>query len=233
MRKKHTLDLDRIVFIGRTYFEYLRMFDLKETDLRRGAVLDCAAGPSSFSAEAHKLGLHVTACDTLYHVTAERLAEKGRADIEHTFQKVDDVPHLYVWKYYKDRNEIIGLRHRALETFAEDFPHGLREGRYVQAELPRLPFSDRKFMLVLSSHFLFLYGDRLSPEFHCASLREMARVSSGEVRIYPLQGLDARPYPHLDEVLGRLRADDGIRSEIVPTPFEFQRGSNMLLRLYR
>jgi hypothetical protein len=232
MSRREGLDLDRIVFIGRTYFEYLRMFDLNESDLKRGAVLDCAAGPSSFSAEAHKLGFQVTACDTLYHVPAEELAKKGRADIEHTFQKVDDVPHLYVWKYYKDRDEIIGLRHQALEVFIGDFPQGCRAGRYLQADLPKLPFSDRKFSRVLSSHFLFLYGDRLSEEFHLASLKEMARVSSGEVRVYPLQGLDAKPYPHMDEVLAHLRAD-GIRAEIVPTPFEFQRGSNKIMRLSR
>ncbi len=232
MSRQEGLNLDRIVFIGRTYFEYMRMFDLNESDLKRGVVLDCAAGPSSFTAEAHKQGLHVTACDTLYRVPPEKLVEKGRVDIEHTFQKVDDVPHLYVWKYYKNRDEIIGLRHQALETFAEDFPYGLREGRYVRAELPRLPFPDRKFSLVLSSHFLFLYGGRLSPDFHFASLKEMARVSSGEVRVYPLQGLDAKPYPDMDEVLAHLRAD-GIRAEIVPTPFEFQRGSNTMLRLYR
>jgi hypothetical protein len=232
MSRGDGLDLDRIVFIGRTYFEYVRMFDLNESDLKRGAVLDCAAGPSSFSAEAHKLGFQVTACDTLYQVPAEKLDEKGRADIEHTFQKVDDMPHLYVWKYYKDKGEIIGLRHHALETFIEDFPDGSREGRYVRAELPWLPFPDKSFSLVLASHFLFLYGDRLSPEFHLASLREMVRVSSEEVRVYPLQGLDAKPYPHMDEVLAHLRSD-GIGVEIAPTPFEFQRGSNKIMRLRR
>jgi hypothetical protein len=232
MSRREGLNLDRIVFIGRTYFEYVRMFDLDESDLKRRAVLDCAAGPSSFSAEAHKLGFRVTACDTLYHVPPEKLAEKGRADIEHTFQKVDDVPHLYVWKYYKDRNEIIGLRHQALETFAEDFPYGLREGRYVHAELPRLPFPDKAFSLVLVSHFLFLYGDRLDLEFHQACLKELVRVSSGEVRIFPLQGLDARPYPHMDKVLSFLESEN-IDAKIADVPFEFQRGSNKIMRLRR
>ena len=232
MSRGEGLNLDRIVFIGRTYFEYLRMFDLNESNLKHGAVLDCAAGPSSFSAEARKLGFHVTACDTLYQVPAEKLVEKGRVDIEHTFQKVDDVPHLYVWKYYKDRDEIIGLRHQALETFAEDFPYGLREGRYVHADLPRLPFPDKTFSLVLASHFLFLYGDRLDCEFHQACLKELVRVSSGEVRIFPLQGLDAKPYPHMEELLSFLRSER-INAEVVAVPFEFQKGSNKMMRLTR
>jgi hypothetical protein len=230
MNRKTTLDLDRVVFIGRTYFEYLRMFDLDEPALKHGAVLDCAAGPSSFTAEAHARGFDVIACDMLYGNPAEILEDKGRQDIEHTFRKVDEVPHLYVWKYYQDRDEIIGLRHRALETFARDFQIGSSAGRYLQAELPRLPFHNRSFSLVLSSHFLFLYGDRLSVDFHVASLREMARISSNEVRVYPLQGLDAKPYPFMDDVLERLDSA-GVRTEIVPTPFEFQRGANMMLKL--
>ena len=226
------LQLDHIVFIGRTYFEYLRMFNMHESALRTGRVLDCAAGPSSFTAEARGKGLDVSACDVLYGNPIETLAKKGKKDIEHTFQKVDSVPHLYIWKCYKDRQEIIGLRHKALELFDQDYPDGLRQGRYIRAELPRLPFSDGTFTLVLSSHFLFLYGDRLDADFHVASLMEMSRVSSGEVRVYPLQGLDAKPSPHLDEVLSRLRAE-GIKAEIIPTPFELQRGANKMMKIYR
>jgi len=51
MTGTNSLQLDRVVFIGRTYFEYVRMFDLDEALLRSGRVLDCAAGPSSFTAD--------------------------------------------------------------------------------------------------------------------------------------------------------------------------------------
>ena len=166
----------------------------------------------------------------LYGNPAATLTDKGRQDIEHTFQKVDDVPHLYVWKHYKDREEIVGLRHKALGLFEQDYSGGFRQGRYILAELPRLPFPDMTFSLVLSSHFLFLYGDRLSVDFHVASLKEMLRVSSGEVRVYPLQGLDAKPYAHMEDALARLRSE-GLQAEIVPTPFEFQRGANKILIL--
>lgn len=226
------IQLDRVVFIGRTYAEYMRMFGFDEAFLREGPVLDCPAGPSSFTAEARERGLSVTACDALYDTLPGILADKGRKDIEHTYQKMDDVPHLYVWKEYKDRDEIMSLRQTALEHFVKDYPSGAGDGRYIHAELPRLPFPDRTFNVVLSSHFLFLYGDRLSIDFHVSSLREMVRVSSGEVQVYPLQGLDAKPYPHLDEVLTSLRAE-GIHAEIVPTPFEFQRGANTKLVLHR
>ena len=155
MVKQNALQLDRVVFIGRTYFEYIRMFDLGGYDLKRGAVLDCAAGPSSFTAEVRKQGCEAIACDALYGCQVETLKDKGAKDIEHTFQKVDDVPHLYVWKYYRDRREIIALRHKALECFVNDYPSGLKDGRYVRAELPQLPFPDRTFSLCCRATFCF------------------------------------------------------------------------------
>lgn len=232
MRATDRVDLDRIVFIGRTYAEYLKMFDLDEKELSEGAVLDCPAGPSSFGAEARARGLSVTAADVLYGSAPADLADRGRRDIEHAFQRVGTVPHLYVWKAYRDREEVISLRHRALERFMKDYSPGNGAGRYVRALLPRLPFSDRFFNLVLSSHFLFLYGDRLSAEFHIAALLEMARVSAREVRVYPLQGLDAKPYAQMDDVLSSLRAA-GVHAEVVPTAFEFQRGADSQLVLRR
>jgi len=226
------LQLDRVAFIGRTYDEYRSIFDLDETLLKRGPILDCASGPSSFSAEARKRGVQAVACDLLYDLPAPVLGTRGRVDIGEVFSKVDDVPHLYVWKYYKNRDEIISLRHKALDNFVADFSAGKREGRYVRAELPRLPFPDRTFSLVLVSHFLFLYGDRLDLAFHVASLKELVRVASGEVRVYPLQGLDAKPYPKMDELVLLLRAE-GVETEIIGTSFEFQRGSNKLMKLRR
>ena len=55
---------DRIkgpIFIGRTWLEYLKMFDLSSEELAGGKILDCAAGASSFTAEMSKRGFDVTA----------------------------------------------------------------------------------------------------------------------------------------------------------------------------
>lgn len=230
MNHKSFLDIDRIAFVGRTYAEYLRIFDLTEDLLDRSEVLDCPAGASSFTAECRRRGYSSTACDILYGLSAGELLKKGREDIRHVFERFDEVSHLYIWKYYKDREEVIGLRSNALSLFSEDFERGLREGRYVHAGLPHLPFRDGRFNLVLSGHFLFLYGDRLDVDFHISCLRELLRVSSGEVRIFPLTGLDAEPYAHLHEILRCLRSED-INVSIVKVPFEFQRGANTMMKL--
>lgn len=231
MKERDQLDIDRIAFFGRTYAEYMDMFDLDESLLRQSQILDCPAGASSFAAEAHKLGINVTACDILYDLTSGELMEKGKNDLQHVFEKFDEVTHLYVWKYYKDKDEVMALRSKALEIFADDFINGLKEGRYIQAKLPNLPFPDKSFSLVLSGNFLFLYGDRLDLDFHIACLKELVRVASGEVRIFPLTGLDAKPYPYLNDVLGFLHSER-IGFEIKKAPFEFQRGGNLMLKLY-
>jgi hypothetical protein len=229
---KDRINIDRIAFIGRTYEEYAAMFGLDEDALSLGPVLDCPAGAASFSAEARQKGISVTACDLLYGQSADVLAEKSSADIEHVFGRFDEASHLYTWKHYRDKADVIAHRERALGLFMEDYTRRLKEGRYVRAKLPRLPFPDGKFGLVLSGHLLFLYSEWLDFEFHVASLRELLRVSSGEVRVFPVLGLDSRPYPRLDEVLEILKAD-GADAEVVRVPFEFQRGGNMMLRITR
>ena len=119
-----------------------------------------------------------------------------------------------------------------MRRFQEDYPGGLLEHRYINAELPRLPFEDRRFDLVLSGHFLFTYSDRFNYAFHREAILELVRVSAKEVRIYPLQGPDAQPYWYMDPLLFDLK-QQGILAEIIPVPFEFQRGSNQMLRLIR
>ncbi len=215
---KNSLDIDRIAFIGRTYDEYMRIFDLYGPMLAGGRVLDCPAGASSFTAEAYRKGIDVTACDIMYNLDADELFEKGEKDIRHVFEKFDEVSHLYKWSCYKNKDDVISRRKRALELFIHDFQNGLAAGRYVRAELPELPFPNKHFSLVLSSHFLFLYSDRLDLDFHIECLKELVRVCSGEVRVFPLAGLDAKPYLHLDNVIASLE-NTGTNVEIIKNAF--------------
>lgn len=230
MTQNDIFDIDRVAFIGRTFEEYMKLFDLNEDLLGAGPVLDCPAGASSFTAEAGRRGVQATACDILFDRPLDLLVGKGRKDVEYIYDKVEERSHLFTWDYYRDRDGLVSYRNRALELFAEDYARGLDEGRYVHAELPSLPFADNTFALVLSSHFLFLYGDRLGLDFHIASIEEMLRVCHGELRMYPLTELDIRPYQYLDMVIDRIRTK-GYTIEIVPVPFEFQKGSDRMMRI--
>ena len=103
-------------------------------------------------------------------------------------------------------------------------------GRYVGGALPRLPFFDNSFDLVLCGHLLFLYAARFDFEWHVAACRELARVSAGEVRIHPVCGADGRPYSKLGALRRELKAS-GIESEVGRLDYEFFLGSCSMLVL--
>ncbi|MFI2279505.1 hypothetical protein [Nocardia beijingensis] len=84
-----------------------------------------------------------------------------------------------------------------------------------------------------SSHLLFTYADRSDFGFHLAVLRELARLSRGEVRVFPLADHAGGT---LDDLLDRLREAlerEGVRSDIAEVDSEFRRGATAMLRLRR
>lgn len=162
----------------------------------------------------------------------EQLLRKGSADIEKAMLAISQVKDNYRWDYYGEVDGLRAFRKAALAQFYRDYEEGRFVGRYVQAALPKLPFADGQFDLVLSAHFLFTYSDRLNFDFHVACLKELCRVSAGEVRIYPLVGPDSQPYARLDDLMSVLQSS-GIRVGLRDVPFEFQRGANQMLWLLR
>jgi len=195
-------------------------------------ILDCPAGHHLLWLKLIGRGIHAVACDPMYGSEVTRLVERGEADIQHVMERVACVPHLFRWDFYSSLSALQDYRRTALRRFQEDYPIGLVENRYIKAELPHLPFEDRSFDFVLSGHFLFTYSDRFDYAFHRDAIRELFRVSAKEARIYPLQRPDAQPYRHMDRLLSDLR-QKGVVTEIPPVPFEFQRGSNHMLRIVR
>ena len=224
------MKLEHIAFLGRTFKEYLDMFGLSEDDLKGENVLDCPAGPSSFAAEAHTKDFKATACDPCYSLTTDALQEKAQEDLTHVFDAMDAASGNYVWNYYKNKEQVISRRKEATEMFLKDFEDGLSEERYVEAALSELPFAEGEFTMSLSGHFLFLYQEWLSIDIHLQYIRELLRVSSREVRIYPLVTLEAKPYDYLGYLISTLE-DEGIRAEIDAVELEFIKGGGKMLKL--
>lgn len=229
MSNENHLNLDDFIFIGRTYVEYMRMFDLREADIVGKRILDCPGGACSFAAQASSLGANVTAADMLYELGGEVLAVKGQGDLNKLRQGItggamDD----YVWDEFGDVDGLIRTRQNALKEFIEDY-HTNRE-RYVAATLPHLPFGDNQFDLVLSAHYLFCYAELIGLDVHLATIKELLRVSKSEVRIFPLVSNGGVVRPYLSELLAELEAL-GHCSEVVQIPYEFQRGANEMLRI--
>ena len=92
-----------------------------------------------------------------------------------------------------------------------------------------MPFSDASFDLVLSSHLLFSYADSLDVTFHLDTIVELMRVTSHELRIFPLVPVgSSEPYPRLVEMLDELR-NRNIHCRTADVDYEFQRGATQML----
>ncbi|WP_322904130.1 SAM-dependent methyltransferase [Paenibacillus campi] len=229
-RDEMSLDLSRIVFIGRTFQEYLSMFNLTAQQLIGRRILDCPAGACSFTAVASALGADVTATDMAYYYPFAQLAEKGLADIEHTMLHMEKVQSNYVWDYFQS---VAGLQQHRSQALADCAAHMQQfPERYIPATLPTLPFEDDAFDLTLSAHFLFTYADRLDIEFHLQTIGELLRVTRQEIRIFPLVDLSCRTYEHLDQLLTYIESS-GYRTEEVTVAYEFQKGANRMLRIVK
>jgi hypothetical protein len=222
--------LDQIVPWGRSCREYELMFRLSADDLSRG-VLDCGGGPASFTAEVSASGYRAVSADPIYAYSSEDIRARFEAAVDSMMNQVRATPDDWTWSYHRDPDHLLENRRAALEVFLQDYGRGLREGRYVVAELPSLPFDTDSFGIAICSHLLFLYSDLLSEDFHVRSVRELCRVAR-EVRIFPLLTLSRKPSPHVETVRSAVAAD-GWTSEIVPVDYELQRGGNQLLKIFR
>jgi hypothetical protein len=222
--------LDQIVPWGRSFDEYRRMFALTGEDLALN-ILGCGDGPASFNAEATRRGLRVTSCDPIYRWDAAQIRERIAITRTEVLEQTRKNAAEFVWTAIGSVEELERIRMTAMNEFLNDFPAGKIDGRYIEAELPRLPFADRSFDLALSSHLLFLYTTQLGGDFHRAAVREMCRVAN-EVRIFPLLTLGGGRSPLVEDVADWL-GDSAFEVSIDNVPYEFRRGGNQMMRMRR
>jgi len=223
-----TITLDKIVPWGRSFEEYISMFALSKEDLEK-RFLDCGSGPASFNASLTKLGGHVISVDPIYLFNSSELRSRINEVYKTIIGQVGKNKDEYVWEQISSVEELGRVRMRAMNDFLSDYPAGIKEGRYVDASLPSLPFGDGEFDIALCSHLLFLYSEQLSEDFHVQSIRELCRVSS-EARIFPLMELGVKRSRYLEAVIGTLKAD-GFKIRIEKVSYEFQKGGNEMLRV--
>lgn len=188
----HALEDTDVLVSARSLDEYTDMFGLDEADLK-GRIVDCPGGAASAVAEICAAGGDAVAVDPQYALGADDL--RGRV-----------VGHEVIRRSAADRM----LGH--LATAPE---------RYVAGALPSLPLADDSADLVLCSHLLFTYADRMDLADHVDAIVEMARVAP-EVRIYPLVDHAGNPLPELvRSVIAKLKKERLIsRIEPVIRPFQ-------------
>jgi len=220
--------LDKVVPWGRSFDEYQRMFALTESDLGL-KILGCGDGPANFNAHATRRGSVVVSCDPIYRYDVEQLRARIAATHDEILEQTRRNATEFVWNVIRSVEELAQVRMAAMKDFLDDYPTGRINGRYVDAELPDLPFGDSSFDLAVCSHFLFLYTTQLGDLFHRRAVREMCRVAR-EVRIFPLLALGAVPSPFVHLVAAEF-GGDGFNVSIEDVPYEFQRGANKMMRI--
>jgi len=217
-----------LLLSGHTLLDYQHMFDLTDADLSK-SFLTVASGFDTFNTEMTTQGNHVISCARNYHMTPEdmtALAYENLARMQDHFEEHQEQYQLDTTATFKEvKQKLVG----AAEQFLEDYPEGLEDGRYRGDVLPDLHFDDATFDYCLSSHFLFATSE-LSETMHVQAIKEMARVAQ-EVRIFPLSNAFGEISPLLGPVMLALQQTHyGV--EVKQVEYEFQRGSNAMLRIW-
>jgi SAM-dependent methyltransferase len=223
-------DFGTVVPCGRSMQEYVAMFDLSPENLD-SRILDCGSGPASFNAEMARRGSRLISCDPLYLYTAVAISRRIDETYPEMIQSMEAGKARFVWRHLGSPLQVGETRMAAMRLFLEDYEVGRAKGRYIAAELPKLPFGSEEFDLVFSSHLLFLYTDQLSLEVHLQSIQEMLRVAR-QVRIFPLLDLQGQTSMHLGPAPAEL-GRQGLRPRIQEVGYEFQRGGNQMLVVTR
>lgn len=222
------MQLDDIVPWGRSFDEYVAMFNLTAGDLGK-RILGCGDGPAAFNAQARAQGARVISVDPIYAWPAERIRDRIDAVRPLIESELRREPERCVWERFRDVDELIQTRLAAMACFLDDYAGGHGGRGYVAAKLPRLPFFTGGFDLALVSHLLFTYSQHLGAMAHREAVTELMRISD-EVRIFPLLTLAGEESPHLPLVIDQAEAS-GWTAEILTVDYAFQRGGNQMLRL--
>jgi hypothetical protein len=164
----------------------------------------------------------------MYARDPDLMTTQGKADIDACREQIRQNPGVLV---YRDIDRFYADKSAALEKFAADFRHRRGEGRYVAGALPRLPFEDRSFDVVLSANFLMVYapladggmhdGKEFDLEFHASAIRELARVTRRELRVAGVHTWTQPPKPHpYCEPVKQMLEEAGFAVELVPTDYD-------------
>jgi SAM-dependent methyltransferase len=223
-----SLELDDFLITGRTFEEYAAFFAFDAASMRNMRVLDCPSGASSFVATAKSYGIVAKGCDILYRYDLAALFLQGEKSIEKIYADTSWMAENN-FAFYHSIERHKEHRKGALELFYTDY----NTEDYHFTELPRLPYKDESFDLILSSHLLFVYDDKLDLAFHEATITEMLRVAK-EVRIFPLvdyKNSHADKAQNLSPFAYEIAKKFG--GEILKVDFEFQKNAGYMMRIRR
>jgi len=217
-----------IVPWGRSFDEYVKMFDLSHGDLAK-KLISFGDGPAAFNAVLSGAGGHVVSIDPIYQFDKQQIKQRINETFNTVMEQTKNNLDKFIWKDIKSLEELGVVRMNSMERFLEDYEIGKSKGRYMYGELPSLPNLRDEFDIALSSHFLFLYSDNLSYSFHEKSIESMLSISQ-EVRIFPLLDNNARRSKYVNRIMDFFMGKDYMVEE-KSVDYEFQKNGNKMLRI--
>ena len=232
MSKNELYAQSGVAMTCRSFEEYKEMFMLEQDILGNGAVLDVAAGASSFTAELQQRGYKTVAVDPLYKLSPGEISQLGGEEIIIASQKLSKNENLFVWNNYHSVDHHDEIRKNSLAQFLESYKLDQNKETYIAAALPSLPFVDDTFSLVFCNHFLFLYQEQFDFTFHIKAIQEMLRVTQkgGSICIYPLVGFKDEIYPYLDKFIQTI-TKKGFHAKLTETNFRFLPSATHFLQI--
>ncbi len=192
--------LKDIVLIGRRFDEYYKIFDLKNVEPNVAKILDVGGGVSSFCSEGNLKGYNITSSDRIYCFSPDEIREKCMADLNLNWKMVREKNDMFIWTYYKNVQEWKENRSTAYNEFLNDYRKNLNK-KYIYTDFPESSFENNEFTLSLVSHFLFLYDEHLDYEFHKKTINEIIRVTSKEIRIFPIVNLRGKRSVYIQKII--------------------------------
>lgn len=222
----HFMELRNIVPWGRSFNEYKSIFSLSKNDLQK-SIIGCGDGPAAFNTELTILGGNITSIDPTYTFTAQQIQQRIADVYDDIIEQMQINKDHYLWDTIPSIEALGHTRMTSMQQFLDDFEIGKTEGRYVDAALPNLPFTDQQFDLALCSHYLFLYSEQVNYQQHLASLKELIRVAR-EVRIYPLIPLNGQSSPHLEPIIKEFE-NINVKTTLKEVSYRFQKEATHML----
>ncbi len=229
--KKDSLDISKVVMLGRVFDEYYHMFSLKDISPADTKILDVASGVSSFCTQANKKGYNVTASDIIYDRSPEELYKQGLLDVQEIMEQMSSVAHKYNWEYFKDIEILQATRLNALSLFVENYKE-FGSKRYINVKYPCSNFFENQFNVSLVSHFLFLYENMLDYKFHKDTVKELARITRDEIRIFPLVNFKGITSRYISELMNDVELGF-LEFTIRKVEFNFMKNADDLLVIRR
>ncbi|WP_413441828.1 hypothetical protein [Synechococcus sp. MIT S1220] len=186
-----------------------KQLNLVPVNYINNSILDCSSGASTLVAYLNRLGINIKGLDPLYKHNIRELMSKVYYDQQILKQKILN-------EYPDNRLEIEKTFLHASNHHAEFISdYKMNRVNYLFDSYPKLNLNNNSFDSVFTSNYLFTYSSKesggisedtnaLSYSYHEKSFLELVRVSSSEIKIFPVDKLESPTHelhPYLNRIL--------------------------------